>query len=545
MVKFTNTLSKLTLAGVLAGSSFLASAAFAANVASGDVLADNQTYTYRLLDETTSFDPQIVEDTDGSGIVRDLFEGLYNQGPDGATVPGVATHHDVSDDNLVYTFHLRDNAKWSDGKPVTASDFVFAWKRAVDPATASPYAWYMELMSIENASAIIAGEADVDTLAVKALDDQTLEVTLAQPLPYFAEMVAHATTFPSPSWVIEAHGDQWTRPENIVGNGAYVLTEHVVKERSVRERNPMYWDNDNTVLETVVALVVGDENQALTRYKAGELDKTDIPAGQYPSLNEEMPGEAIAVPRLCNYYFSYNLESGPEAFQDVRVRQALALAVDREVIVNQVLKGGQFPAYHFVPAATAGYAAPAIDYAGMSQAERDAKAVALMAEAGYGKGGKPLSFSYLYNTSESHKQVAIVATQMWKQKLGVDVSLENQEWKVFLENRGNQNFEMARGAWCGDYNEASTFLDLLDTDSGYNDAKYSNARVDALLDEAKTSKDTGPLYTEAEQIIAAEMPVIPIYHYSANMLLKGDVKGWPIGNVMQKYYSKDLYKVAE
>lgn len=538
-------MKKTTLALALTLTTALTSTAFAADVPAGTQLAEDQTYTYRLLDEMSSLDPQLVEDTDGSGVVRDLFEGLYNQNGEGKLAPGVALNHDVSADNMTYTFNLRKDAKWSDGNPVTAHDFVYAWKRAVTPDLASPYAWYMELMSIKNGAAIIAGEKTPDELGVSATDDYTLIVELSQPLPYFADMVAHSTTFPSPKWVIEAHGDKWTLPENIVGNGAYKLTEHVLKERSTRMRNEMYWNNENTVLDTVVALVIGDENQALTRYRANELDKTDTPAGQYPSLKAELPAEAIAVPRLCNYYFSYNLDSGPEAFQDVRVRQALALAVDRKVIVDQVLQGGQFPAYNFTPAATAGFEVPEIDYAGMTQAERDAKAVELMAEAGYGKGGKPLSFKYLYNTSESHQQVAIVATQMWKQKLGVEVTLENQEWKVFLENRGNQNFEMARGAWCGDYNEASTFLDLLQSDSGYNDAKYSNDRVDSLLAEAKSSNNTTPLYTEVEQILADEMPVIPIYHYSANMMLKEDVKGWPVNNVQQKYYSKDMYKVAE
>lgn len=528
----------------LTASTFLSSAAFAADVPAGTTLADEQTFTYRMLDEYDNLDPQLLEGVDSSKLARDLFEGLYNQGPDGSIVAGVATSHEVSADNLTYIFNLRDNAKWSDGKPVTAADFVFAWKRAVDPATASPYSWYMELMSIENAAAIIAGDAEVDTLGIKAIDDVTLEVKLSQPLPYFADMVSHATTFPTPSWVIEEHGAEWTRPGNMVGNGAYVLTEHVIKERAVRERNTMYWDNENTVIDKVVSLVIGDDAQGLTRYRAGELDVTDIPAGQYPALKEEFPNEAWALPRLCNYYFSFNLASGPEAFQDVRVRKALALAIDRDVIVEQVLQGGQFPAYNFTPAATAGFTTPEIDYAKMTQAERDAMAVELMAEAGYGKGGKPLSFKYLYNTSEAHQKVAIVATQMWKQKLGVDAELENQEWKVFLSNRGDQNFEMARGAWCGDYNEASTFLDLLATESGYNDAKYSNARVDELLAQAKSSQDTGPLYTEVEQIVAADMPVIPIYHYSTNIMLKDNLKGWPIDNVMQKIYSKDFYKVA-
>ncbi|WP_298919626.1 peptide ABC transporter substrate-binding protein [uncultured Roseobacter sp.] len=517
---------------------------FAADVPEGTKLAQDQTFTYRVLDEFSSFDPQVVEDTYGSEIVRDLFEGLYNQDANGNNVPGVALSHEVSDDNMTYTFKLRKDAKWSDGKPVTAGDFVYAWQRAVDPELASPYAWYMELMSIANGAEIIAGEKPITDLGVSATDDHTLVVNLSQPLPYFDKMVSHATTFPSPKWAIDAHGAEWTRPGNLVSNGAYVLTEHVPKERSVREINTNYWNADDTVLEKVVTLVIGDDAQGLTRFRAGEVDKTDIPAGQYPALKDEFPQEAYALPRLCNYYFTFNLDSGPEAFKDVRVRQALAYAIDRNVIVDQVLQGGQFPAYTFTPAATANFEVPSVDYAGMTQAERDEKAKALLEEAGYGEGGKELSFSYLYNTNEAHQQVAIVATQMWKQKLGINVTLENQEWKVFLENRGAQNFEMARGAWCGDYNEASTFLDLLTTPSGYNDGKFTNARLDELMVEAKSSQDTQPLYTEVEQILADEMPVIPIYHYSTNMMLNASIQGWPVDNVEQTWYSKDLFKVA-
>lgn len=532
------------LATALLSSTFITSA-YAADVPSGTTLAENQTFTYRVLDEFSSFDPQVVEDVLGSEVVRDLFEGLYNQDAAGNNVPGVALSHTVSNENKTYTFTLRDDAKWSDGKPVTAGDFVYAWQRAVDPELASPYAWYMELMSVENGAAIIKGEKPITDLGVSAPDDTTLVVNLDKPLPYFDKMVSHSTTFPSPKWAIDAHGSEWTKPGNIVSNGAYVLTEHVLKERSTRERNTMYWDNDKTVLDKVVTLVIGDDAQGLTRYRAGEVEKTDIPAGQYPALKEELPNEAYGLPRLCNYYFSYNLASGPEAFQDVRVRQALSLAIDRQVIVDQVLQGGQFPAYTFTPAATAGVKLPTPEYATMTQAERDAKAKELLAEAGYGEGGKPLAFSYLYNTSDAHQSVAIVASQMWKQKLGVEVTLENQEWKVFLENRGAQNFEMARGAWCGDYNEASTFLDLLVSTSGYNDAKFNNARVDELMTAAKSSADANPMYSEVEEILAAEMPVIPVYHYSTNMMLKDTIKGWPSDNVQNTWYSKDLYKVAE
>ncbi len=518
--------------------------ALAANVPPGTTLAEDQTFTYRVLDEFSSFDPQVVEDVNGSEVVRDLFEGLYNQDSEGNIVPGVALSHTVSDDNMTYTFTLRQDAMWSDGQPVTAGDFVYAWQRAVDPELASPYAWYMELMSIENGAEIIAGEKPITDLGVSAIDDHTLVVQLSQPLPYFDKMVSHATTFPAPKWAIDEHGSEWTRPGNLVSNGAFVLSEHVPKERSVRERNEMYWDNANTILDRVVTLVIGDDAQGLTRWRAGEVDKTDIPAGQYPALKQEFPEEAYALPRLCNYYFTFNLENGPEAFQDVRVRQALAMAVDRDVIVNAVLQGGQFPAYTFTPGATADFEVPAVDIANMTQADRDAKAKELLAEAGYGEGGEPLSFTYLYNTNEAHQQVAIVASQMWKQKLGIEVELENQEWKVFLENRGAQNFEMARGAWCGDYNEASTFLDLLTTPSGYNDGKFSNARVDELMAAAKSSQDTQPLYTEIEQILSDEMPVIPVYHYSTNMMLDASIQGWPVDNVEQTWYSKDLYKVA-
>ncbi|MDG1736390.1 MAG: peptide ABC transporter substrate-binding protein [Paracoccaceae bacterium] len=536
-----------TLVGALLATTMMASPLLAAGMhpSTGEALADDQSFTYRLLDEHSSVDPQIVEDTSGADIVRDLFEGLYNQDAAGNLVPGVALSHTTNEAKDVYTFTLRDNAKWSNGDAVTAGDFVYGWRRLLDPATASPYAWFGELMSIEGASAVLAGEADPSTLGVSAVDDHTLEVKLTASLPYFALMTTHGSTFPTHQATVEAHGDKWTAPENIVSNGAYVLTEHVPSERSVRERNPMYWNNDATILETITSLVINDENVALTRYLAGELDKTEVPAGQYPKLNAEYPNQAHSNPRLCNYYYTFNMSgNGNPAFDDVRVREALSLAVDRSVITDAVLQGGQFQAYTFTPGLTAGFVTPDVPSASMTQAERDAKAMELMAEAGYGKDN-PLKFDMLYNTSEGHKKIAIAMSQMWKQKLGAEAVLANQEWKTFLETRGNQDFELARGAWCGDYNEASTFLDLLDSGSGYNDGKFNSARVDELLMMAKTSDDTQPLYTEIEQIIANEIPVIPVYHYTRVMMLQEDVKGWPFENIEQNVYSKDLYVVAE
>ena len=536
---------KFTIKSALLASAFaLASPALAA-APEGTALAAEQTFTYRVLDEHSSVDPQIVEDVSGSEIVRDLFEGLFNQDKDGNLVPGVATGYDVSDDKLTYTFHLRPEAMWSDGKQVTAGDFVYAWQRLADPETASPYQWFIEIMGVKNGSAVMAGEMPVTELGAKAIDDLTLEVTLEAPRPYFPLTTTHASTFPAPKWVIDEYGTDWIKPENIVSNGAYVLTEHVPQERSVRVRNEKYWDNANTVINSVTALVINDENVAYTRFQAGELDRTEVPNGQYPALKAEYPDSAVSFPSLCSYYYTINVtDSGPEFLRDVRVRQALSYAIDRDIIVNNVTQGGQYPAYTFTHWATAGFTVPdTIEYAHWTQEERNTKAMELMAEAGYGKDN-PIELKLLYNTSEAHKSIAIAVSQMWKQTLGVSVTLENQEWKTFLEERGNKNYDVARAGWCGDYNEASTFLDLVDSGSGYNDAGYNNPEVDALLDEAKTSDNPQPNYTKVEEIIAQDMPIIPIYHYTNVYMMNPKLlPSWPVENVEQNWYSKDLYKV--
>jgi oligopeptide transport system substrate-binding protein len=358
-------------------------------------------------------------------------------------------------------------------------------------------------------------------------------------------MTTHASTFPTPQWRVRTFGTDWTKPGNIVSNGAYVLTEHIPNERAVRERNTRYWNNDATILDKVVTLVINDENVDLTRYLAGELDKGTVPSGQYLRLKEEYPDEATSFPRLCTYYYTFNLSpSGQEAYQDVRVRQALSYAVDRSVVTEKILQAGQIQAFTFTPGATAGFEVPPVAFGQMTQDERNAEAKALMAEAGYGSDN-PLSIELMYNTSEGHKKIAIAVQQMWKETLGVNTTLANQEWKTFLKTRGGQNFDVARGGWCGDYNEASTFLDLLTTPSGYNDGKFSNAEVDELMLEARTLSDATANYTRVEEILANEMPVIPVYHYSGVFMLKTNVKGWPYDNVEQNWYSRDLYKVAQ
>ena len=543
--KYMNYLPKSLAMGFVLASFASASVLAATHPVTGETLAEDQTFTYSLLDEFTSADPQIVEDVSGSAFARDLFEGLMNQDADGNLTPGVATGFTTNDAKDVYTFTLRDNAMWSDGNPVTAHDFVYAWRRLADPATASPYSWFAEIMALENVGAVLSGDSPTSALGVTALDNHTLEVRLTASLPYFAAMTTHASTFPTPQWRVRTFGTDWTKPGNIVSNGAYVLTEHIPNERAVRERNTLYWNNDATILDKVVTLVINDENVDLTRYLAGELDKGTVPSGQYLRLKEEYPDEATSFPRLCTYYYTFNLSpSGQEAYQDVRVRQALSYAVDRSVVTEKILQAGQIQAFTFTPGATAGFEVPPVAFGQMTQDERNAEAKALMAEAGYGSDN-PLSIELMYNTSEGHKKIAIAVQQMWKETLGVNTTLANQEWKTFLKTRGGQNFDVARGGWCGDYNEASTFLDLLTTPSGYNDGKFSNAEVDELMLEARTLSDATANYTRVEEILANEMPVIPVYHYSGVFMLKTNVKGWPYDNVEQNWYSRDLYKVAQ
>jgi oligopeptide transport system substrate-binding protein len=507
----------------------------------GEVLSDNQTYTYVSIDESSSLDPGLIEDVSGAAVARDLFEGLLTQNADGTLAPGVATRYTTNADKTVYTFHLRRNARWSNGDPVTAHDFEFAWKRAVSPELASPYSWYMEIMSIKNGAAVINGEKDKDELGAKALDDYTFQVTLEASLPYFPSMVVHTTTMPVPTKIVNAFGDEWTKPGNMVSNGAYVLSEHVLNERQSRVRNDLYWNNDATILDKVTTVIIQDENAAFNRYIAGEVDQTAPPSGQFNALKKSMPNDVHTNPRLCTYYYNFNMDAAP--FDDKRVRQALSYTIPRDIIIDNILQGGQIPAYTFTPGATANFTVPEVAFGMMTQAERDAAAVKLLAEAGYSKSN-PLKATILYNTSEGHKNIAIATSQMWKQKLGVEITLENQEWKTFLATKGAGDFEIARAGWCGDYNEASTFLDLVNSESGYNDSNYNNPVVDKLLAEAKTMSDPNGNYTQIEKIIADDMPIAPIYHYTGNMLLKPYVKGYPFNNVEGNWYSRNMYITA-
>ncbi|WP_339978576.1 peptide ABC transporter substrate-binding protein [Gymnodinialimonas mytili] len=510
----------------------------------GETLAENQSFSYRLLDQFPTLDPQLIEETAGGHVSRQLFEGLLTQNLDGTLRPGVATEWST-EDNQTWTFTLREDARWSNGDPVTAHDFVYAWNRAADPATASEYSWYVELAQITGAADVIAGEAEPGTLGVTAIDDYTLQVELDAPLPYFPQMTVHYTLMPSPQATIEEHGSDWTQPANIVTNGAFILDELAVNEFFRLVPNPEYWGADDLIITDVTGYVINDANQALSRFQAGEFDMMDdLPAGSYPDLEAEMPDVAHAVPRLCSYYYAVNhTETGHEALQDVNVRRALSYAVRREVITDQILQAGQAPAFNFAHWATADFEQPTIYYSELTQDERMEQAIALMEEAGYGPDN-PIQLDLIYNTSENHRQIAIALSQMWA-PLGVEVTLSNFEWQSYLDIRANQRFDLARGAWCADYNEASTFLDLLTSNNDNNDGRYTSEEFDALLAEAATADDPQPLYTQAEEVLARDMAIIPIYHYTQNFVLDPSIRNWAFDNAENNWYVRDIYRVAE
>ncbi len=512
----------------------------------GEELADNQAFSLTMIDSIKSFDPQLISSVEDADLARSIFEGLMDTDADGNLVPAGALGYTVSDDKLVYTFKLNPASKWSDGTPVTAQDYVFGWQRLVDPALASEYAYYMELAQVKNAAKVTSGELPPDQLGVRAVDDLTLEVTLDNPIPYFPKMVVNTSMFPAPRQAIEKFGADWTKIENIVTNGPYRLTQVVDGEKYVVEKDPNYWNAKDVVMSPVTYLVVNDDDAGLQRYLAGEIDRVPIPSGKYPDLAAQYPAEAHSYPSACTYTYIINLADGKgnEALKDVRVRKALSLAVDRNVITDKLLKSGQQPAYSWTPPTINGYTMPTIDYASMTQDARNEEAKKLLAEAGYGPD-KPLAVTLNYNTSEGHKQIAVAIQQMWKQTLGVELTPNNYEWKVHTDKMIAGDFEMARYAWCADYNEASTFLDLWTSYSTNNDGKYNNPDYDKLMKDAKTMADPSANYTAAEQLLATDMPIIPIYHYVSSRMLKADIRGFSDHDPMNNWYAKDLYRVKQ
>jgi oligopeptide transport system substrate-binding protein len=516
--------------------------AFAADVPAGVTLSNKQELVRGNGAELQSLDPHKIEGVPESNVNRDVLEGLVISDLQGHPQPGVAESWD-NKDFKVWTFHLRKNAKWSNGEPVTAQDFVYSWRRLADPHTASPYESYPQYAHIANIDDIISGKIKPDTLGVKALDANTLQVTLSEPVPYFPKLLTHPSMSPVPEKIIEKYGEKWTQPANWVGNGAYKLKDWVINERLVLERNPQYWNNSKTVINQVTYLPISSEVTDVNRYRAGETDMTynNLPIELFQKLKQEIPQEVHVDPYLCTYYYEINNQKPP--FTDVRVRTALKLGLDRDIIVNKVKAQGDLPAFGFTPPYTDGAKLTAPEWAGWTQEKRNQDARKLLAEAGYTKD-KPLSFDLLYNTSDLHKKLAIAVASIWKKNLGVDVKLENQEWKTFLDTRHQGNFQVSRAGWCADYNEPTSFLNIMLTNGSSNTAHYSDPAYDKLIASAvlANSEDArSAIYQQAEQQLDKDSAIVPVYYYVNARLVKPYVGGYTGKDPLDNVYVKDLY----
>ncbi|MFA0054852.1 ABC transporter substrate-binding protein [Vibrio echinoideorum] len=542
---YKNKITQALLLGAGLAVAATSTLSIAAEVPAGTELAKVQELVRGNGTEVATLDPHKSQGVPESHVIRDLLEGLVNQDGDGNTIPGVAESWETTD-NKTFTFHLRKDAKWSNGDPVTANDFVYSFQRAVDPLTASPYAWYMEYTKMVNAKDIVAGKKDKSELGVKAVDDYTLELTLDTAVPYFVMMMGHTTVKPVHKATVEKFGDQWTKPENFVGNGAFVPNQWVVNERLELVRNENYWDNEHTVLNKVTFLPIENQVAEMNRFLSGELDFTyEVPNEHFRRLQKEYPEDVNIKGNLCTYYYQFNAQKAP--FDDVRVRKAMSYAMDRDIVTKAILGQGQKPAYFLTPEITAGFDPVTPEYGQLSQKERIAEAKRLLEEAGYTKSN-PLEFNLLYNTSENHKKLAVAIASMWKKELGINAKLENQEWKSYLDSKDTGNFDVARAGWCGDYNEASSFLTLMVSQNTTAGQHYKSADYDKIIDKALSStseEERTKLYIEAEKLLAKDMPIAPVYQYVTTRLVSPQLGGYPEGNAEDKIYSKDLYIKAK
>lgn len=518
----------------------MCSSALAAVIPVGTELATKQELVRNNGSEPASLDPHKVESDVEFNIISDFFDGLVGIKHDGSIEPRLAESWE-NKDNRVWTFHLRPDIKWSNGEPITAQDVVFSWRRLVDPKTVSPYGSYLNNMHVTNAGEIVAGKQAPDTLGIKALDDKTVQVTLNQPVAYFLSMLAHSSLVPISQKTVEKYGDKWTQPGNFVSSGAYTLSQWVVNEKVVGERNKNYWDDAHTVINRVTYLPIASETADINRYKAGEIDIAyPVPQIQFKALKAQLGEQVHVEPNLATYYYQFNTTKAP--FNDPRVRLALNLGLDKDIIAEKVLGQGQRPAWMTSQDTTGGVTFKKPDYASWTHEQRIAEAKKLLKEAGFSEA-KPLSFDLLYNTSESHQRIAIAASSMWKKNLGVEAKLQNQEWKTMLDTMHSRTYDLVRYAWIADYDDASTFLNNFRTGDSQNTTGFSNADFDEAMKQAAMAgslEQRGQFYQKAEDVLAQNVPAIPVYQYVVVKLVKPYVGGYHTNN-LGYFYTKDMY----
>lgn len=481
--------------------------------------------------EPGSLDPALAQGTHESWILNNLFEGLMKHDSTGQIIPGMAKEYTLSEDNLTYTFTLRDDIKWSNGDPVTAQDFEFAWKRALDPELAADYAY--QLYYIKGAEKYNSGEGTVDEVAVKALDDKTLEVTLEAPTAYFLDLCAFYTYYPVNKAVAEANPDWAKDPSTYVSNGAFKLKSWEHNAKITLAKNENYYDKDNIKLDGIDFDIIEDENTAWQKYEGGEYDiLVTLPQAVVAQLKAENNPELQIGPEVGTYY--YNLNNDKKPFNNKKVRQALVYALDRQTIVDKIAQGGQIPATGIVPPGLLDengedYRKTTGDFIGYDLE----KAKTLLAE-GLAEEGMTVEdfnaqgFVLLYNTSEAHKKIAQAAQEMWRTNLGLEVGLENVEFQVKLDREKAGDYDISRAGWIGDYSDPMTMLDLFYTDGPFNDANYSNPEYDRLIDIAKSTADQKVRFDamrEAEKILMEDVPIVPVYFYTQPYAVKPYVTG--------------------
>ncbi len=491
------------------------------------------------LSEVKSLDPHFIDGQWEAFLVGDMITGLTADAADGKPIPGAATSWENSPDGKTWTFHLRKHV-WSDGVPVTAEDFVFAWRRIIDPKTAAPYAYYLWL--IKNAKAISEAEVPPSALGIKAVDDKTLVVELEHPAPYFLEYLLHQTTWPIPRHAVAKLGTAWSQPQNFVGNGAYIVKEWVPNDHLTMVKNPKFYDAAHVRLETINYYPTADNVAAINRLRSGELDTLyTLPSVRIDWLRANMKNDLSMRPNLSNYYLAINVTRKP--LNDIRIRQALNLAYDRGEVTNKIIRLGDPVAFSFVPSGVANYPGGAsMQFKNTPYAECVAQAQKLMRAAGYGPDNR-LKLSYETTTTPDSKRYAAAYQAMLK-PIYVDIDIIQVDTQIHYSNMQKHNFDLAPAAWVADFNDATSFLDLLRTNSGNNYGAYSNPKFDALMDKAQDTVDPaarGELLKQAEQIMLDDYAVVPTRFGQTLDIIMPQVKGW-VANIRNFNRSRWLWK---
>jgi oligopeptide transport system substrate-binding protein len=487
--------------------------------------------------EPDTLDPQRAEDESSREIIRDLYEGLVGELPDGTLVPGAARSWEIGDDGLTWTFLLRPDGRWSNGDPVVAADFVTGLRRAVDPATASSHAGL--LAALAGANEIIAGAQPPDTLGVEAPDESRLVLRLRSPTPYLLGLLTHPITFPVHSGSLAEHGPRFARPGAMISNGAYQLDEWEPQSHVQLVRNPHYRERPQVGVVRYYTFELPEA--ALNRYRAGDLDLSiQVPMTRFQWLREHLPGELHTTPGLSTQFWLFNTLRPP--LDDVRVRQALAMTVDRQRIVETVTGFGDHAAHGLVPPGVTNYTAQTFPWHAQPMAERVEAARVLLRDAGYGPE-RPLRVEVHYNTDENLRRIAVAVASMWREHLGVETTLVNEEFRVLLSRRKDPDqWQILRLSWRGDYNDASNFLEILGRAGAVNDTGYDDPEYERLLAQAATELDSArrrALLEEAERRMLAHYPLLPLYHTVSKHLVKPWVQGYQ-SNVLNRAYTRHL-----